>query len=69
MAIYGFFLLQMSSVSSPSQSGDPYTYDLCTTLASDARWLALSLSLHGTGLTTIVLVPVVPPLIAPFEAV
>jgi hypothetical protein len=52
-------------------------------LASDARSLAckgsllrtlgrspfLSLSLHGTGLTTVVLVPVVPPSRAPFEAV
>jgi hypothetical protein len=24
MAVYGFFLLQMSFVSSPSQSGDPF---------------------------------------------
>jgi hypothetical protein len=30
---------------------------------------SLSLSLHGTGLTTVVLVPVVPPSTAPFEAV
>jgi hypothetical protein len=39
--------------------------------ASNARLLALSLSLslHGTGLMTVVLVPVVPPSRAPFEAV
>jgi len=24
MAVYGFFLLHMSSISSPSQSGDPF---------------------------------------------